>query len=99
MSRAGRVKVKRIKLSSYNSTGPQRDCEPCGPSMRDLKARLKQNKIKMEDFITVTGHVDMDYNERNKCIGNLYMDRLYIKKDMMELRRKKQKAKDDRRKK
>ena len=85
---------KRINMASYRQDTMEKDaCEPCRPDIKALKKRLKENKERLEDFIVVTAYVDMDYNERNKYIGNLYMDRIYIKKDILEAKRALKKTK------
>jgi len=41
---------------------------------KDLKKRIKQREMILEDFIEMTRIIDMPWEARQQTVGNLYMD-------------------------
>ena len=48
--------------------------EPCVETKKDLKARIKNAKLKLKDFVELAGHIDMPWDARNQIIGSLYLE-------------------------
>ena len=48
--------------------------ESCTETKKDLKARIKQTKLRLKDFIELTNYVDMSWDARTQIIGSLYLD-------------------------
>ena len=59
-----------------NSVGP----ESCIETPKDLKKRIKQREMILEDFIEMTRIIDMPWEARQQTVGNLYMDIRDMKK-------------------
>ena len=61
----------------------------CMPTMRTMKARLKEQKNLIEDFIELTRKVDMNWELRQQTIGSMYLEIRAIKEDIHRLKQRK----------
>ncbi len=59
-------------MSRYGikSIGP----ESCVETPKDLKKRIKQREMILEDLIEMTRIIDMPWEARQQTVGNLYME-------------------------
>jgi len=57
----------------------------CVESKKDLKKRLKVEKLKLKDFIEILEEVDMDYSHRSQVVGGMYLDIVNMEKRLKEM--------------
>jgi len=62
------------------------DDRHCMPSIKDMKARLKDQKNLTEDFIELTRKVDMNWELRQQTIGSMYLEIRAIKEEIHRLK-------------
>ena len=69
--------MSKYKIEAKNS---------CVESKKDLKKRLKMEKLKLKDFIEILEEVDMDYGHRAQAVGSIYLDIVHMEKKLKEIR-------------
>ena len=58
------------------------EARPCKQSKKELKTRLKMAKEQLQTFITVTGSMEISWEERDKTIGRSYRQILSMEKEL-----------------
>ena len=62
--------VEDFKMSRYG----MEETNSCVETQKDLKKRLKNRKMVLEDFIDMTKVIDIDWKEKQVVIGGLYLE-------------------------
>ena len=56
----------------------------CVESNKDLKKRIKMQKMKLNDFIEIADGVDMNWEHKNQMAGSLYLELVRMEKRLKE---------------
>jgi len=64
------------------SYGVLAEAKCSGPKKGELKRRMKDIKEKLDSFVDLAHYVDIDYDTRNRLIGQLYGQYRAIKKEL-----------------
>ena len=56
----------------------------CREPKKQLKQRIKAEETKLEDFINLVEHMDINYEMRQMAVGSLYLNIVGMKKRLKD---------------